>query len=64
MNRLDLATTSFPCVLTGGNLAPGPLAERLIARLCQSAPHAQVMRPRVDAAVGAAWLVKAQVDRN
>jgi N-acetylglucosamine kinase-like BadF-type ATPase len=64
MTRLDLATTSFPCVLTGGNLAPGPLAERLIARLCQSAPHAQVMRPRVDAAVGAAWLVKAQVDRN
>jgi N-acetylglucosamine kinase-like BadF-type ATPase len=64
IKRLDLEEASFPCVLTGGNLAPGPLAERLTDRLHQRAPHAQVIRPQVDAAEGAAWLAKAQVDRS
>ena len=64
IKRLDLEEASFPCVLTGGNLAPGPLAERLTGRLHQRAPHAQVIRPQVDAAVGAAWLARAQVDRS
>jgi N-acetylglucosamine kinase-like BadF-type ATPase len=64
MRRLDLTTTPFPCVLTGGNLAPGPLADRLTDRLHGLAPHAQVTRPAVDAAVGAAWLAKAQLERE
>ena len=64
MRRLDLTATFFPCVFTGGNLAPGPLADRLQARLALLAPHAQVTRPQVDAAVGAAWLAKAQIDRG
>ena len=62
MRRLALADAPFPCVLTGGNLAPGPLADRLQGLLATLAPQAQVMRPQVDAAVGAAWLAKAQID--
>jgi N-acetylglucosamine kinase-like BadF-type ATPase len=61
MRRLGLTATPFPCVLTGGNLAPGPLADRLTDQLRVLAPQAEVTRPEVDAAVGAAWLAKAQI---
>jgi N-acetylglucosamine kinase-like BadF-type ATPase len=64
MRRLELTATPFPCVFTGGNLAPGPLADRLTDRLRTLAPQAQVTRPQVDAAVGAAWLARRQTDRE
>lgn len=64
VRRLDLAATAFPCVFTGGNLAPGLLAERLRKHLHDVTPTAEVTWPQVDAAVGAAWLARGQMDRR
>ncbi len=54
--RLDMASAEFTLVLSGGNLRPGPLQDRLRARIRQVAPRAEIVRPTVEPAVGAAWL--------
>jgi N-acetylglucosamine kinase-like BadF-type ATPase len=64
MKGLGLGETIFPCVLAGGNLAPGLLAARLAEHLRVLAPRAQIMRSQVDAAVGAAWLARTQRARG
>jgi N-acetylglucosamine kinase-like BadF-type ATPase len=53
---LHLTEQVFPLILAGGNLRPGLLSARLIPRLQQVAPHAQIAHPTVEPAVGAALL--------
>lgn len=58
---LGLETQRFPLVLAGGNLTRGELLRRLLTtRLEEVAPHAEVVTPYLDAAVGAALLALKQ----
>ena len=57
--RLNMTSEQFTLVLSGGNLRPGPLQDRLRARVRQVAPGAKIVRPEVEPAVGAAWLAAA-----
>ena len=58
---LGLETQRFPLVLAGGNLTRGELLRRLLAtRLEEVAPHAEMVTPYLDAAVGAALLALKQ----
>lgn len=54
--QLDFGDQSFPLVMAGGSLRPGPLAERLTALLADRLPTARPTRPQVDPCVGAALL--------
>ncbi len=53
---LGLTETPFPLVMAGGMLRPGPYAERVGQAIRQFAPHATLIRPDVEPAVGAALL--------
>ncbi len=55
-SRLNMANEQFTLVLSGGNLRPGPLQERLRAQIGKVTPGAEIVRPEVEPAVGAAWL--------
>ncbi|HQY93051.1 ROK family protein [Caldilinea sp.] len=58
---LALENQSFPLVLAGGNLTDNALLRRLLtSRLEEVAPHAEIVTPHLDAAVGAALLALKQ----
>lgn len=58
---LGLESLRFPLVLAGGNLTRGDLLRRLLTiRLEEVAPHAEIVTPYLDAAVGAALLALKQ----
>lgn len=56
VEKLAWRMASFPLVLSGGVLQSGPLVDALQRRLHIVAPNAQIVRPQVEPAVGAAWL--------
>jgi N-acetylglucosamine kinase-like BadF-type ATPase len=62
--RLGLEGALFPCVFAGGNLTPGPLADRLAAGLKTHLPTAQVTRMHTTPALGAALLAIAGIKHN
>ena len=55
-HRLHLDNALFPLVLSGGNLRPGPLLDRLTQKLADSLPTAQILMPQVEPAEAAALL--------
>jgi N-acetylglucosamine kinase-like BadF-type ATPase len=58
---LGLENAAFPLVLAGGNLTRGELLRRLLTmRLEEVAPHAELITPYLDAAMGAALLALKQ----
>ena len=59
---LHLSHSSFPLVLAGGNLQSGRLRALLCAKLATIAPHAQIITPSVEPAVGAALLALNALD--
>jgi len=61
IGRLGLQNERFPLVLAGGNLRDGILQRLLTARLEEVAPHAEIVAPYLEAAVGAALLALKQV---
>lgn len=54
--RLQLTDLDFPLVLSGGNLRPGLLFERLTQKLADALPTAQILTPQVEPAEAAALL--------
>lgn len=54
--KLQLDSLHFPLVLAGGNLAPGLLATKVRKRLASLVPQAELTRPLVNPATGAALL--------
>ena len=54
--RLRIASDPFPLVLAGGGLRANLLAHRLQARLRRTLPHAAIVFPAVEPAIGAALL--------
>lgn len=61
--RLGLAETAFPLVTAGNNLRPGRLLDSLKQRLQTSLPHAQIVQPQVEPAMGAALLALRAQDK-
>lgn len=56
---LEMTDQAFKVVLLGGVLAtPSPIRETVVAAVRECAPHASVIRPQHDAAVGAALLAR------
>jgi N-acetylglucosamine kinase-like BadF-type ATPase len=56
VHKLQLEASCFPLVLAGGNMGPGLLTDTLYPYLRRIAPHATIIRPQVEPAVGAALL--------
>jgi len=61
---LDMKQDNFPLVLVGGNLQPDLLRNRLSPALHEVAPHAKVITPSVEPAIGAALLALKQIHNN
>ncbi|MCB0107343.1 MAG: hypothetical protein KDE53_15590 [Caldilineaceae bacterium] len=61
---LGMLTEPVPIILSGGNLAPGLFSSLVQQHIHSLIPHAQLIRPSIEPAVGAAQLALQSLKKN